>query len=269
MTITRTQSVSGGTDNTTLTKTLTSIPATGALVVVSASFYNNTALVAPTVGGFSCTQSFTPQDTSGGGGDYVIQWYLIIPSTAPNGDVVFATSNYYEVGIVEYASTTGWPANPITASGATPAKPTGSGTTPTASLTTTAADCVIVSNFSNGNDSSGDNGTPAATGYTRDYTATFSEGGAGASKIVTSAGSQSATHTAASSINWACAIVAYAANTGGGTLVDVDAGTDTPALTDSNARNATFGRLGSDTIALTDLYGNPGTTLYAYSRATF
>jgi hypothetical protein len=219
MTITTTQSISDKTNNTTLTSVLTTVPAVGSLVVVKASFYNNNALTAPTVGGFPCAPSFTPSDTPASGGDFVAQWWVVIPSTAPNGNVVFATSNYYQISATEYASTVGWPANPITASGATPVIATGNSVNPAATISPTAAGSVISTNFSNGGTDAGDNGTAAAPGYTRDYSAingNGNEGGAGAYKIVTSAGAQTATHTAPNSFPWACAIVAYAENSGGG-----------------------------------------------------
>ncbi len=251
MTITRVQSASVGINAAPFTITAPSNFTPGNLIVVSHVVWYS-APTGLTIGGLAATKVVT---ADGGGSDLAIQWYVVatgaitgasVTSTATGGD-------YYEGSVVEYASTTGWPADPVTASGATPTTATGTSAAPTASLTTTAADCVIVSNWSNSSNGSGDDGTPPATGYTRDFTAVADEGGAGGSKIVTSTGSQSATHSVAGSVAWGCTIVAYAANTGGGgATVDADAGTDAPALTDSISQTSTFGRLGSDTVAATD-----------------
>lgn len=234
MSITRVQTKAFGLDGSTLT----TIPAfdnpvtIGNLIVFSTSHWGsqNGIIIDGFVVKHGSDNMAQVIHANAGADDQAEQWYRIATTTSQS--VNCADNQYWEGSITEYSSTTGWPADPIATSGATPTAAFGTSAAPSASCTTTAPNCVIVTSWSNSADGFGDDGAPS--GYTRDYTTTAAEGGGGASKIVTSAGVQTPVFSlggGAHSVPWACVIAAYAANASG-TTYDVTP-SDTAVIPDT------------------------------------
>lgn len=131
-------------------------------------------------------------------------------------DVVVATGgNIYAVGViheVNFGATT----VDLVGSGSA----TGNSASPAATTSgaTTVTDAFGVACYANGTDTTGQTTGSPATGWALSYAGSNGggEGGAGASKIVSSTGVQSVTFTHPASIAWYCAIGFFANTAGGG-----------------------------------------------------
>jgi hypothetical protein len=91
----------------------------------------------------------------------------------------------------------------------------------------------------------------------------------GSAKYITTSGADSMSWTNLTNSSAKIALAIEVKLAGTGSLLNVDAGTDALALTDSGIRTATFGRSGADTVTITDLYGNPGILYHAFQVITF